>query len=174
MTDRKTYILANYQAKTLQEMANELGEISQSVDYHCRLLGVKPITREQRCKQYIKLHPDQPAVQVARETGVTAESVKKYAKDLGIVLPRKAHEKTKPAVVETGVNISEKEYNGVHRFLADVVDGMSGDEKKEFVETWCKDVAPPIARKNRVSEPYTQSQSPFGIANGLKGIKTKI
>lgn len=148
MTDLLTYLSINHHFMTTAEMAEELGIPEATLRYHIKKSGLEPISPADRIREYIQANPGAILEDVAKMFDCTVENVRTHQADVGIKL-RTRHQ----------VEVSESEVNGLPNLSAEACNWINGNDGEAL-------------RRKRISEPYNQSGSPYGLADKLKNIKT--
>lgn len=158
MTNLKSYIEINRWYMTTKEMAEELGvpviKVSGILSYN----KWTAISEADRLRELIAGRPDWTIEEFIESTGRSVQDIYSYAKELGIK-------------IRTRLKAEDAENQQASKFL-DAKPGKTSfsDWQKKWLAGEVETYKEPV---NRVKEAYTQSGSPYGIADGLRKIKTK-
>jgi hypothetical protein len=145
----KDFIMINHHLETISEMAKELGLGYHAVELWCARLGVTPVTKESRVKDALKDHPGKTIDEYVVLTGSAKDTITKYAKELGIVIKR----------ANAACDTTQEDDKEVEKNIALLGARMGYISEFKVVE--------------REPGVYTQGSSPYGLADEVKGIKTK-
>jgi PP-loop superfamily ATP-utilizing enzyme len=126
------FIQINHHFTTIKEMAEELAVKDYQVVAICKKLNITPIRPSDRLKEYIADHKDKTAEEVAELFDVTITNVRLIERQLGLKLA----DKKKQTVTASRKSFTKQERDGLVRALADVVSGMTPEEKKSFADRW--------------------------------------
>lgn len=151
--EKQKFIVANYQKMTIKQMAAELNYADCMVSRCLRKLGLKALAGPEILKNLILANTDKTAQEIADMRGCSPNYVTSMAKEMGVVL--KAIEK--PAVqneAKESIELTPEQQEKLGRMA-----NMLGYGE--------------IKKHERIKEHYTQTSSPFGFADTLRGIKTR-
>lgn len=89
MTTTEKFVLAHYEYLTVSDMADELNESVNAIDFCCRKLGIKPIKRGQQIINFINDHRHKPVEWLAERLNVAPSQVVRYLTANNITLINK-------------------------------------------------------------------------------------
>jgi hypothetical protein len=138
------YILKNWKNKTVDMMATELGMQPNTLRAQCVKMGIEPISSKDLRVAFVLDNSHRMTVsQMAEKMDVTAHTVNSIMTEYGIEA------------------IKEKAHVGRSEYMnPDLVEHIRNMQQKELI-------------KDRPPAVYTQTGSPFGLSDELKGLKIK-
>jgi hypothetical protein len=145
VTSLEEYIKINAPFMTMNEMAEETGISYTRIFTKCKELNIVAIKPADRVKEYILANRDKTVEEIATHFDITASSVGVYAKELNLKIIKPSEKRrmreavlveNKPKVPLGEYSFSKQEKDALYSILADVVRGMTPDQKQIFRKRW--------------------------------------